>query len=404
VQITRLTEYASCKGLTFNVDKSALMVCNDKRLFGSADQVVFYQGMRIPVVDGFKYLGLWMDKHMSMKEAAHRTRGGLMPAWRELVPVAVNAGVRYMPRAMVLLVKTYVFQRAMYASQVLGADLLHPSPCGESDLQSEMLSIFRRLLALRGSVARASLMDELGVHPLQVHWLKACVTFFRAACASQHSSPLFYRAMFANVVLSRHSDTAWCAKLVKFLAVVGVEDGHGSCIGHMDMGNPPGVGTSVRRMIAWAMDIRQAELHNATVQATYVRHFRMAPMGEVARMHGYLTTGLRVLHLPKKVVLSMARFRLSSHNLRIETGRHEGLPRSERSCCRCKRLLGENFVAPIDDEEHLLFSCEGTKDIRLRFSGLPMSTLRDLMEFEDVCRVAWFVHECMIRADNSHTG
>ena len=217
-------------------------------------------------------------------------------------------------------------------------------------------------------------------------------------------APLFYRAMFANVVLSRHSDTAWCAKLVKFLAVVGVEDGHGSCIGHMDMGNPPGVGTSVRRMIAWAMDIRQAELHNATVQATYVRHFRMAPMGEVARMHGYLTTGLRVLHLPKKVVLSMARFRLSSHNLRIETGRHEGLPRSERSCCRCKRLLGENFVAPIDDEEHLLFSCEGTKDIRLRFSGLPMSTLRDLMEFEDVCRVAWFVHECMIRADNSHTG
>jgi hypothetical protein len=39
---------------------------------------------------------------------------------------------------------------------------------------------------------------------------------------------------------------------------------------------------------------------------------------------------------PKKIVLSMARFRLSGHNLRIETGRHEGLPRNERSCCRCK--------------------------------------------------------------------
>jgi hypothetical protein len=26
-----------------------------------------------------------------MKEAANRTRGGLMAAWRELVPVAVNA-------------------------------------------------------------------------------------------------------------------------------------------------------------------------------------------------------------------------------------------------------------------------------------------------------------------------
>jgi hypothetical protein len=173
VQISRLAEYPACKGLTVNVDKCALMVCNDKRLSGRADQVVLYQGVRIPVVDGFKYVGLWMDRHMNMREAATRTRGGSMAAWRELVPVAINAGVRYMPHAMVLLVKTYVFQHATFASQVWGVDLLHPSPCGEFDLQSEILSIFRRLLALRGSVARASLMDELGVHPLQVHWLKA---------------------------------------------------------------------------------------------------------------------------------------------------------------------------------------------------------------------------------------
>jgi hypothetical protein len=68
-------------------------------------------------------------------------------------------------------------------------------------------------------------------------------------------------------------------------------------------------------------------------------------MGEVANMHGYLTTGLRALHLANKVVLSMARF--SCHSLRIETGRHEGLPRNEKSCRMCKRLLGEGFLAPI---------------------------------------------------------
>jgi hypothetical protein len=89
-------------------------------------------------------------------------------------------------------------------------------------------------LTLRGSVARVNLMDELGAHPLQVHWLKACVTFFRAACASQHSSPLFFRAMYANVILSRHSDVAWCAKLAKYLAVIGVEGSNGTCIGYMD--------------------------------------------------------------------------------------------------------------------------------------------------------------------------
>jgi hypothetical protein len=95
VQISRLAEYAACKGLAVNVDKCALMVCNDKRLSVSADQVVIYQGVRILIVDGFKYLGLWMDRRMNMKEAVNRTRGSLMAAWRELVPVAGNAGVRY---------------------------------------------------------------------------------------------------------------------------------------------------------------------------------------------------------------------------------------------------------------------------------------------------------------------
>jgi hypothetical protein len=120
----------------------------------------------------------------------------------------------------------------------------------------------------------------------------------------------------ANVILSRHSVIAWCAKLVKSLAVISVEDGNGSCILRMDMGNPPGIASSVRCMLNWAM-----ELHNAMVQATYIRHFRTSPMGEAANMHG--TTGWRALQLPKKVVLSMARFRLSGLNLRIVfTGWH----------------------------------------------------------------------------------
>jgi hypothetical protein len=52
--------------------------------------------------------------------------------------------------------------------------------------------------------------------------------------------------------------------------VIGVEDGNGSCISHIDMANPPGIASSVRCMINWAMYIRQAESHNSTVQATYV--------------------------------------------------------------------------------------------------------------------------------------
>jgi hypothetical protein len=66
--------------------------------------------------------------------------------------------------------------------------------------------------------------------------------------------------------------------------------------------------------------------------------------------------------------------------------------------------IGEDFVAPKDDEEHLSFSCESIKDKRLRFAGLPLSSLRVLLQCEDVGSVAWFVHECMERVDNSNAG
>jgi hypothetical protein len=75
--------------------------------------------------------------------------------------------------------------------------------------------------------------------------------------------------MSANVILSRHSIVAWCEKLAILLAVIGVEGSNGTCIGQMDMGHPPGIACSVRCMINWAMDIRQTELHNVTVQATF---------------------------------------------------------------------------------------------------------------------------------------
>jgi hypothetical protein len=44
---------------------------------------------------------------------------------------------------------------------------------------------------------------------------------------------------------------------------------------------------------------------------------------------------------------------------------------------RYKGQLEEDLVAPVNDEEHLWVSCESAKDVRLRFAGLPMSSLRN---------------------------
>jgi hypothetical protein len=62
-------------------------------------------------------------------------------------------------------------------------------------------------------------------------------------------------------------------------------------------------------------------------------------------------------------------------------------------------------VIPIDDEEHLLFSCESTNNApavvrrERRFAQLPFTSLQHLMCCRDVYGVALFVHKCMKIAD-----
>jgi hypothetical protein len=54
-----------------------------------------------------------------------------------------------------------------------------------------------------------------------------------------------------------------------------------------------------------------------------------APLGAESRTHPYLRAGLRN---PHSLELRMARFRLSSHNLGVELGGHQGVVWFARGC------------------------------------------------------------------------
>jgi hypothetical protein len=112
-----------------------------------------YQGATLPVVQGLKYPGVWMD--MSMPLAIWRARGGMMAVWRDFVLIALNAGVRDLLHAMTVSVKAYV---AMHAAYGWGPDVLHLSPCGKSITQSELAAIYKRVLGVNGVVSMPCLL------------------------------------------------------------------------------------------------------------------------------------------------------------------------------------------------------------------------------------------------------
>jgi hypothetical protein len=120
----------------------------------------------------------------------------------------------------------------------------------------------------------------------------------------------------------------------------------------MDICNPPDLDMAAHAVLHWAGSCWQQLLNaGATVQNTYVQGFRTTPLGEESGPHPFLHAGLR-LRIPHSFVLSMARFRLSSHNLGVEFGRHQGVVWFARGCKRCAALGMHDL--PVDDEAHLL--------------------------------------------------
>ena len=77
-----------------------------------------------------------------------------------------------------------------------------------------MLLFYKRILGLRGQVCTQSLMDELGVAPLQSTWLKACLTFFNSA---RGAGGMLGKVVRANLLLGREGARgSWCFKLNAF--------------------------------------------------------------------------------------------------------------------------------------------------------------------------------------------
>jgi hypothetical protein len=191
------------------------------------------------------------------------------------------------------------------------------------------------------------------------------------------SSPSWLQLVDNSIQLFIAGLDTTTSHLVALLADLADSPQVGSGCAKMDICNPPDVDMVAQAVLHWAGSCRQQFLHaGATVQNTSMHCFRTTPLGEESRPHPHLRAGLR---FTQSLVLSMARFRLSSHNLGVELGRHQGVVWFVCGCKRCAAL--EMHDLPVDDEAHLLFLCPATAVVRRerRFAQLPFTSLPDLM-------------------------
>ena len=85
------------------------------------------------------------------------------------------------------------------------------------------------------------------------------------------------------------------------------------------------------------------------------------------------------------------RFRMGSHMLPIEQGRHLQLPRHRRVCKLC-------HAGALGDERHLLLECPALADVRTQFSQLIAhcsGIMARLVWFRDQPLVSRYIMACL---------
>ncbi len=107
---------------------------------------------------------------------------------------------------------------------------------------------------------------------------------------------------------------------------------------------------------------------------------------EVTRHPMYNTSSV-----PEYARVSFTRLRLSSHYLRVETGRWARLTREQR-VCRCDKMS-------VQDEAHILLHCPITTPVRAKFPEFAqINSCYELFCHENVNAIALYRHQCLLAA------
>jgi hypothetical protein len=250
-----------------------------------------------------------------------------------------------------------------------GCEIWGPSVCGvkpdafNADIVSDNVrfNFFRHLLGVRGSTPRWALLRELGEYPLQFTIMRQMGGFFTKVLHLPDDS-LVKIAMLENMEISRDCSGFWFAELRKALqyidyAILDTDDVD-DVVEHMKQSSIE-LQLLLKYEAVWH-DLGDPRTTGCDVKlATYKKWFAIPEtLGCRCSIAPYLR-----LALPYEYASKLARFRLRSHNLAVETDVRLNIPRCQRVCTRCT-------AGVVDDEVHAVFQCAAFCGARAKYPAL----------------------------------
>jgi hypothetical protein len=384
-----------------NMDKTKIVVFKHAKNAAHDANPLTYQGAVVEVCDSYKYLGLGfygvkpLARTVQQQVAAARRALGGIQAYYKQTLAEKNVWL------LLSLFKAVVMPSLMYGCEVWGAGLLTGGMFGSTDEPCRMrLGFFRTLLGVRNSTATLAMLRELGEYPLHLLLVRQLVKFWNKVMTVMPPDSLIHVAMMSSRSMALKGVHSWFWQLHSCLEGMGCSD-----FVYNEEGNPNLFDVSkivnVMRRTCHAkfkcLPCPHASESHQLKLSTY-HYWFASPLPESDAdwvIQGYLRKCIKY-----GLITKLSRFRLGSHNLRIECEKwkHKGLQAAtcDRHCLRCHQGI-------VDDELHAVFHCdyfaghregypalfevyEGQMDMNAMFNDMSVtSSLARFLEHISVC-------------------
>ena len=345
--LNNLESYCDKWNLTVNIDKTKIMVFRKGGALSKKCKWT-YKEKEIEIVSNFNYLGIVMSSGGSLIPATNTLYGKATRAMNSLFCITKDMDVPI--NVMFKLFDAYVLSILNYNCEVWGF-------IAATNIERIHRKICKRLLNVKLSTNSMSLYAEVGQFPLYIgRYLRIIKYFLKLHQKKQGNCILTTVINMQRLEIETQNNTVnWSSKVRKMLNQTGFTDVWLFPESVIIESFIPLLKTRLRDQYVseWRVNVDSS--------TSLILYKELKPVFE------------RSLYLDvidnKKHRNIIAKIRLSSHNLLIETGRHYSISRNERKCALCN-------LNDLEDEYHFILKCpfyleERTKYISSYFSVRP---------------------------------
>jgi hypothetical protein len=319
-------------GLTINVNKTKICVFEKRKQIRNFNW--FIDGNSIEELDSFCYLGIKFSKNGNFALAVKCLADQALRAVNNL-----KGAFKRIP--MDLKTKLEIFDHMIVPILLYGAEVW--GIYGLKQIDKIQIKFYKYILGIHPKAMNMAVLGEFGKFPLSCLALERS---FKYWCKIQQDIGSLKHSIYVeqSTVLQNKS-SSWVCKIKNKLNQLGV--GYLYTNYNRDFDAFHTIQRRIRDQFiqSWRETITTSpKMHH---YAKYKNNFEFEPY-----LQNIKNDTLRI---------AMTKFRISCHNLAIETGRYQGIDRNARNCLICNKNL-------VESEYHFLCICTTYSDIRHKYN------------------------------------